>query len=362
MWLTQLNAENFRLYPQLSLPFTRRLNLFVGANAVGKTSVLEAIYTLARAKSFRGSSSQELLGADAEHWLLFGKTREKTEHGETPGHTLGVRWQGGSTELRCDGQSATALDLLDALSVQVIEPSMHRLLEDGPTYRRSFVDWGVFHVEPSFLMLWRRYKRALKQRNQALRLNRPETEIAAWEPELVFTGEEIDRLRRAHLDGLEPLIRSHLQKLVGESAWAFDWHAGWAREIPLAQVLEQQRMTDRKVATTQSGPHRAELKIKFFQHGARYRISRGQQKMLVAALILAQCEIVAEKTARYPIILLDDFEAELATPFQNNLIQALQAYAGQVFITAFEHTAALQKLDDLSVFHVEHRQINPAIE
>ncbi|HEY1076997.1 MAG TPA: AAA family ATPase, partial [Fontimonas sp.] len=162
MRLLQLKADNFRLFQDLSLLPHSRLNFFYGANAAGKTSLLEAIYTLGRAKSFRGSSPADLAGVQGRHWTLFG--RVGTDGESALSHKLGVGWAQGETSIRIDSQTANSLQLLQRLSVQVLEPGMHRVLQEGPTYRRSFLDWGVFHVEPQFMPIWRRYRRALRQR------------------------------------------------------------------------------------------------------------------------------------------------------------------------------------------------------
>src|SRR3546814_14568574 len=104
--------------------------------------------------------------------------------------------------MRRDGGSVNSLELLRLCPTQILEPGMHRVVLDGPTYRRSFVDWGVFHVEHSFMSLWKRYRRALKQRNHLLRSRRGEREIAPWEPELAETGDALNVLRRDHPQSL----------------------------------------------------------------------------------------------------------------------------------------------------------------
>lgn len=357
MRLLQLKAENFRLFHRLSLQASSRLNLFLGPNAAGKTSLLEAIYTLARAKSFRGNAAAELAGSEHRQWVLFGRTETTTEQ---LGHQLGVRWRDGETEVRIDSQPGTSLDLLNALIVQVLEPGMHRMLQDGPTYRRSFIDWGVFHVEPSFFSMWRRYRRALRQRNQALRQNRPDREVAIWEPELAETGEALDALRLNHLQQIAPSVSRRLERLLDEGEWRFELQPGWQRGTPLIEVLARSRATDRRLGTTQSGPHRAELRIRAGEHGIKHRISRGQQKLLISAMVLAQSDEVARVCGRHPILLVDDFGAELADHYQKALLQELLSYPGQTFVTAFERGGALSQLDDAAMFHVERGTVRPA--
>jgi DNA replication and repair protein RecF len=350
MRLLQLRAENYRLFRELSLQPQRRLSFVFGANAAGKTSLLEAVYTLARGKSFRGNAQSDLAGAAGRHWRVTGRLAAADD---LPQRRLGVQWQDGVTQLRVDGRDATSLELLGALIVQILEPGMHRMLQDGPTYRRSFLDWGVFHVEPSFMPTWRRYRRALRQRNQVLRQSGSDRELAAWEPELAESGELLTVQRQQHLATVGPAAAGRLERLLDEGHWQFELQPGWARGQTLAESLARGRAGDRRLGTTQSGPHRAEVRIRAGDHGIKHRISRGQQKLLIAALLLAQSEAVASALGRAPLLLIDDFGAELAEHFQQALLAELLGYSGQVIATAFEYGGVLKQVADLSMFHVE---------
>lgn len=355
MHLAQLRAENFRLFQRLSLRPHPRLNLVVGANAAGKTSLLEILYCLGRAKSFRGNSPAELAGPAAKHWIAAGKL----EQPDQPEIALGVRWRSGQTEIRYGNAHAAAADLVRALPVQILEPSMHRLLQDGPGYRRSFLDWGVFHVEHSFHSIWRRYQRALRQRNQALRGRGGDGEVRAWETELVSAGLELDRLRREHLARIAPAAGGLIGELLDIRDWKLELRSGWNAEAPFEQRLRSQLARDRRMGMTVEGPHRAELLIRLDDHAVKNRISRGQQKLLIAALLLAQCTLILEKTGRPPILLVDDFPAELAELFQARLLAALKRYPGQIFVTAFERSGPLHTLADAAMFHVEQGHLTP---
>ncbi|HET8881507.1 MAG TPA: DNA replication and repair protein RecF [Solimonas sp.] len=351
MRIVQLKAENFRLFEHLSLPLSGRLNLFVGENAAGKTTLLEMIYCLNRARSFRGSTAPELAGPVQKQWTVFAATEDPARMR----HTLGVQWTIDGLALRGDANPLTSLELLQQCPTQILEPGMHRVVLEGPTYRRSFIDWGVFHVEHSFIDVWRRYRRALKQRNQLLRLRRSEDEVAAWEPELAESGEVLDVLRREHLQSIAPSVNSWIQTFLGEGRWTFDLASGWKADMGLREALKQQRGRDMELGATTVGPHRAELKIRADERTVRNRISRGQQKLLLAAMLLSQCDQIGRVRGAWPIILLDDFTAELAPRYQDRLIAALLDYPGQSFVTAFE---ALPKLAAAgAMFHVEHGKV-----
>lgn len=348
MRVVRLRAENFRRFERLSLPITGRLNLFVGDNAAGKTTLLEMLYCLGRGRSFRGNALQELVGPLQRQWTVFAQL----EGEDGAARTCGVQWNPEGLVLRENGAEARIVDLLRLIPIQILEPSMHRLVLEGPSYRRSFLDWGVFHVEHRFLDAWRRYRRALRQRNQLLRLRRGAAEIAAWEPELAESGEVLHALRQAHLRSIEPRLLPRMQSLTEEGDWSFELYPGWSAELGLAEALARGRARDLELGATAQGPHRAELKIRSSARAVRNRISRGQQKLLLAAMLLAQSEEIARITGLAPILLIDDLNAELAPRYEQRLVAELRAYVGQVFITAFAPIEGLQ--DAATVFHVEH--------
>jgi DNA replication and repair protein RecF len=355
--LLGLRGENFRLFEKLELALHPRLNLLIGENAAGKTSFLEAVYCLGRAKSFRGNSPAELAGGAGRHWAVTGKLQSD----EGPADLVKVRWSTEGTQLRLGStQKPTTAELIARLPLQIIDPGMHRLLQDGPGYRRSFLDWGVFHVEHQFLDVWRQHQRALKQRNRALRLKSSPREIRAWDAELAVPAEELQRLRRQHLDALRPLLQDYVQQLFNTRDISAELHAGWPEEQGYLATLERQLERDRRMGTTVDGAHRAELRLRLDQHQVKNRISRGQQKLLIAALILAQSRLIHQHSGRAPILLVDDFSAELASGFQAALAGLFAAYPGQVIITAFERVPALESFADLAMFHVEHGQVRRA--
>lgn len=354
MNLVQLRASNFRLLDDLSLPLHGRLNVFFGVNAAGKTTLLEAIYCLGRGKSFRTGAPSEIAGSAGTQWTVFAR-QAKAEVALTQ---LGIQWQPDGMEMRINAAPASTLDMLRSLPVQILEPGMHRVLQEGPTYRRSFLDWGVFHVEPRFMESWRRYRRALRQRNQSLRQGASDRDLAVWEPELAEMGELVTEYRRQHLARLAPVAQQLVQRLLDEGNWSFDLAPGWAAEEGLAAALARGRDRDRRLGLTNDGPHRAELRIRAGQRAAKGRISRGQQKLLIASLLLAQCREILEATGIAPILLIDDFPAELASEFQAELMKALLDYPGQLFITAFEPTAALGLDLEGSMFHVERGTVS----
>lgn len=355
MAVALLRGENLRLYRTLQIEPHPNLNLIVGDNAAGKTSLLEALFVTSRGRSFRAQNLSELCGSSGQSWNSFIELRAET--GKT---RIGIGWTRDGVEMRLDeARDARVSDVVRAAPLQLIDPLAHRLLDEGPAYRRSFVDWGVFHVEHQFLGIWRRYQRALKQRNRALREALGTKAIEAWNEELVSSGELLTQMRERHVEATSQSFSAWAKRLLGESEVAAEWHRGWPAQESYRDTLERNLEQHQKLGTTVQGPHRAELKITLGEAKAKGRVSRGQQKMLIAAMVLAQADLLIGEGVIPPILLLDDFASELAPEFQARLAKALIAYRGQKFVTAFEVPAAFTR-SDAAMFHVEQGTVRPA--
>lgn len=350
MHLALLQGDNFRLLQGMTIEPHSRLNLFLGPNAAGKTTVLEMVHCLSRKRSFRSAQASDLAGEQGKHWRVAGRF----VHEGQAATKVQVRWVPGEVRLSSDGDLGVA-ELSQRFPVQLLEPGQHRLLEDGPAYRRRYLDWGVFHVEQRFYPAWQRYQRALRQRNRALK--EAVRSAAAFEPELAEAGMLVHELRLAYLQNFMAPLGQRIRQLLNTDDWSLDLQRGWRGAPGLKECLEQQRERDRRMGQTSEGPHRAELRLKIGGEAARHRVSRGQQKMLIAALVLAQCDQVLEKTGIAPVLLIDDLCAELGAGFQAALVQALNDYAGQSFVSALEMTSAMSGLRSDRMFHVEHGKI-----
>ncbi|MCI0749400.1 MAG: DNA replication/repair protein RecF [Nevskiales bacterium] len=358
MYLSRAVGENFRLFERLEWKPHPRLNLILGPNASGKTSVLEAIYLLGRGRSFRGALN-EAAGRLGPQWRIRGEIARHRD--SAPGSVIHTAWSGQGLEVRVDQAPVVTHELVRRFPVQILEPDSHRLIEEAPANRRRYLDWGVFHVEHQFFHAWRRYQRALRQRNQALRSARKKAEVEAWNVELATAGEEIQGLREAHLELLRDSLGREIHRLLNETEWSLDLARGWPARRSLVEALAEHYPQDQRLGKTMTGPHKAELKLKLSGKTARHHVSRGQQKLLIAALLLAQARIIAEHAQAPPVLLVDDFCSELGPGYQQALMAALEDYPGQTFITAIESSAALEKVQKSAVFHVEQGTENVAM-
>jgi DNA replication and repair protein RecF len=347
-------ATNFRCLENAELVLGPRFNLIVGPNASGKTSLLEALAYLGRGKSFRGASTTNLTRHGQEDFVLFGEV----ERGDAR-ITVGARNSREGLEVRVGGEAGSgAAALAEALPLQVIDPEVHNLIAGGPELRRRFLDWVAFHVEHDHLMIWRRFRRALKQRNAALKAKSPEAAIRSWNAEFVELAVQLDDSRRRVLELSTDSLEEHGQALL-ETDLRFEYQQGWSRERSLEAAIEGGIERDLQLGSTQSGPHRADIKVSYDERQARKLVSRGQQKLLASAMILAATETAQAALEKPLLLLLDDPAAELDGDSITRLMAAVSALGCQVVATSLD-AEALVFPEDPVMFHVEQGVVTSA--
>jgi DNA replication and repair protein RecF len=328
--LRRVQVTDFRCLQSAVLDLDPRFTLISGANASGKTSLLEAIYVLGRGRSFRTRRLEYLIRHGTERFVVFGEigTHDRRIPVGVEGSTSGIRGQ------IAGSKAASLAELAVVLPVQIIDPEIHRLIEEGPSRRRRFLDWGVFnlfHVE-QFVAHWQRYHQALKQRNAALKSGQPRAAVAAWEGELLRYGELLTDARSRYVALLAPHAEVIGRNLLGMEL-ELSYRTGWPRDQGFAEALQQSRGHDQATGATQVGPHRADLSIRLGGGPVKDRISRGQQKLLAAALLVAQLKLFPDDAPVQPSLLLDDPAAELDDERLTGLIREVSGHSVQLIVT-----------------------------
>lgn len=366
MHIVRVALDRVRRFDSIELLPRPGINLITGANGAGKTSVLEALHLMAYGRSFRGRVRDGLVQKGAEHLDVFVEWQERAGS-EADAGTLrraGLRHSGQSWKGRLDGEDVQQLgSLCAALAVVTFEPGSHALVSGGSEPRRRFVDWGLFHVEPDFLPLWRRYTRALKQRNALLKAGAPGYQLDAWDRELAEAGMPLTSRRQHYLDRLQERAVAIAADLApGLQLQTLELQPGWRRhEMSLADALLLGRERDRTAGYTSMGPHRADWSVGFAQIPGRDALSRGQAKLTALACLLAQAEDYADQRGEWPVIALDDLGSELDRNHQQRVLHRLAATPAQIFITATEIPPALDsELRPAAMFHVEHGTVRRA--
>ena len=347
MPIQHFSARDFRCLASIEFDADPHNNLIYGANASGKTSVLEALAYLGRGKSFRGAATTNLIRHGEHEFVLFGKVAI----GERQSN-IGVRNSVAGLEVRIDGDSdGGAAALATALPLQIIDPDVHDLVAGAPDRRRRYLDWIAFHVEHGYLDVWRRFRRALKQRNAALKSGAAVTAIQSWNVEFVGLARQLDAGRRAALEVATDGLEEAGLDLLGSEV-RFEYRAGWSEDRSLLQVLESSLDRDIQQGSTQAGPHRADLKLLYDDRQARKLVSRGQQKLLACAMVLAATETAQAALQQPLLLLLDDPAAELDADSLGRLMRRVAALGCQVIATSLQPDTALFA-SGAAVFHVE---------
>jgi DNA replication and repair protein RecF len=328
MTLQRVQVSDFRCLHSAELEFDPRFTLISGPNASGKTSVLESIYVLGRGRSFRTRRLDNLIRSGTNRFVIYGEAGAERRTGlGIEGSALGMRAKMGGDRV------ASLAELAAVLPVQIIDPEVHRLIEEGPSRRRRFLDWGVFHVEHSFVEKWQQYQQVLKQRNAALKARQPAAAISAWDVDLVRLGGSIHAARALYVDQLAPVAIDIAQRLLGLQL-SMSYRSGWSRELSLEEALKASWIHDQDAGVTQVGPQRAEIAFRLDGAPVKDRISRGQQKLLAASLLMAQLRLFPNDAQIRPTLLLDDPAAELDSDRLLGLIREVTAQSVQLVVTS----------------------------
>jgi DNA replication and repair protein RecF len=348
MPLLELRIQNLRCVESAALEFSPELNLIAGANGAGKTSILEAIFLLGRGRSFRTRSTEKLIRHGQQSLTVFGRTDGAL------GNAAGVEVTREGTRARINGKDADSLLALSGvLPVQSIDPEINKLIDQGPERRRRWLDWLVFHVEPTFVHHWGRYQRALKQRNAALKI--PGGDTSTWDAPLVEHGLALTEARHQALEQLGPYLDQLFARFSGLDV-STSFHAGWGQDHSLADSLRLNADRDRERGTTTSGPHRADVVLRFKNRSARETLSRGQQKLTAVAMIVAQMKLLKAVRGTQIVLLLDDPAAELDAKNLALLFDELSALECQMIATSLAPEIALFQAPKAS-FHVEQGRV-----
>lgn len=359
MIIKRLSIENFRTIENERFEPGGGLNLFYGDNAMGKTTVLEAISVLSSSRSFRSTKNSELVRYESEGFRLHGMVKDRTEREMA----LGIERIKGEISLRAEGMKANKVsDLARRLPVQVIHPDSHLIIGGGPKQRRRYLDWGVFHVEPDFLEQWKRYEKALRQRNAALKKGLNWRSISVWDSVLSDSAGRIHGYRLDYVNRLRETLPRFTREIASTGHFEIAYLPGWDVQKSLGEELMEKRKRDLGRGFTCSGPHRADLEFRVDGKHADSHVSRGQQKMLVFALLLSQVIMYRGHTGENCVLLLDDLAAELDTSHQARIMKILRALEVQTFVTSVrKESLEYHQWSPCKLFHVEHGKIREVV-
>lgn len=356
MRIQTLKAEQIRLFEQVELEPATGLNWLEGANGAGKSTLLEAIHVLSCGRSFRGGTHESLIRTGASQMHVFASVWAEQQQRSV---RLGLERSSRTWSARLDGAAIEPLSrLFQELAVVCFAPDSHVLISGGSESRRRFIDWALFHVEPRFITPWRRYQRALKQRNSLLKQNPVDAVLGPWERELAEHGVIVDQLRQTWLDAFAPDLKVMTEQFLpelGEVRIRFRPGSEATTTEAMQEVLLQSRPRERNLGYTLVGAHRSDWSLGYEHLPERAMFSRGQEKLTVLACLLAQALRFSEMRGEWPVLLLDDLPSELDTRHLDATLAWLGAQPVQTFIsTAQKARPQAETRREQAVFHVEH--------
>jgi DNA replication and repair protein RecF len=358
--ITRLRIDGLRNLRAVDIEPSPLFNLILGDNGAGKTSVIEAMHLMAHGRSFRSGQIDSLARHGSKSFTAAVRIRD----GMGRERDLGISRDDGEWVLRENGATVpTLVEFVRFCAVITLEPETHSLITGPSEVRRRFLDWVLFHVEPGFLGSWRRYLRALRQRNASLRAHRYDPKmVEAWEPDLALAGSEIDASRRRLLESIADILTPMLARLLpGVSISGIRYRSGWPATLSLAEALVEGRAADRERGFTQRGPHRSDWRLDYAGLGQQNQLSRGQAKLTAIACLLSQASYFKSLTQEWPIFACDDLASELDRAHQAVVLEWLAASGAQVFISGTERGASWSIPASTSMFHVEQGQVTPLL-
>jgi DNA replication and repair protein RecF len=355
--LRHLKAGSFRNIPTLDITLTPAFNLIYGVNGSGKSTILEMIYCLGYGRSFRTHLTQPIIQYQADTCHVFGIV-DRLESSITIGFQKSIKSKP-QLKLGSENSPPTLIELAKLFPLQLIHPECHDLLNHGPHIRRRFFNWMMFHLEPQFLTVWKRYHQALKQRNMALQQHQPPQVIQAWDGEIAESGHTLTHLHQSYFEQFKAISLEFFHQWLGFHPIEIFYKPGWDTQQSLAVNLKQQLPCDRQRGYTTQGAHRFDLIFKIQHLPVEILLSRGEQKRFICALYLARGKLLHQQLNKQSIYLLDDIMNELDIRYQEKLWQCLTELSTQVFVTAIEvkNFERVKDLPDSQILQIENGKI-----
>ena len=355
MSLEWLEIQRVRNISQASLELSPGVNLLYGQNGSGKTSVLESVYFLASSRSFRRNMNTAMIQQGAPDCLVLGRGKR----GQTR-YQMGVqRDRQGERDIRINGDTISrASELARMMPTLQLGPERVDLLLGTPTFRRQFLNWGVFHMEHRFSALWEAANRSLRQRNLALRQGASPA-LGTWTAQVAQQAEEVDRARTRYVAQYEPIFQALAAEMLGLEDVKFAYYRGWESGASLLDIYAKDLSGDIKKGHTQRGFQRADVRIEIEGQPAASRCSRGELKALVWSMVLAQGSQLETGRKQDILYLVDDLAAEFDSEHRQRILGFLAAAGHQVLLTGIERDMLIAACDgvETKMFHVKQGEI-----
>lgn len=365
MHIEDLSVNGFRNLRFNNVKLCKGVNIFYGSNGSGKTSILESVFYMSRSKSFRTNRKLEIINSDSGSFSVFSKINTG-EALKQLGCSLDEK---GNSKIRLDGNDVKRVsEVVSLLPVQVITPESFDVFWKSPKFRRSFFDFGLFHVEHSFFSAWKDFSKVYKQVSSLLRSERKNRdEIQYWYKMLNEKSTIVEQYRQNFVNNV---FNSAIETVKNANA---------SEENPIKYLIQglsvkyrsrnlvkdedvvAQIEKDLRYKQIGFGPNRADYHFLSFETDISKLVSRGQSKLIFYLLTIVMVNLVKEKSGKNVVLLIDDLPSEVDVYTRNIMTKMIVETGSQVLVTSIENDLVkeFQEYTNLTqVFHVEHGTIN----
>jgi DNA replication and repair protein RecF len=357
MKLDNICIENCRMIASAKLELSAGINLILGENGSGKSSLIEAFSILSTGRSFRTRRINEVIRWNNEKLLITANlsTSASASH-------IGIEKKQGETRIRINQSDIRSqAELSQHIPVTTITPDSIKLIMGSPSVRRSYLDWIGFYLLPEFHQIWKYHQRVLKQRNACLRNHQITADFDYWTNELISVQAILYKKRQSIIALLEDSAESFREILLPENNVSLRLTNGFPSIHTFANgnnlEFYQSKLTQElKLKRTLYGAHKSDLKVSIDENPAHIAASRGQLKLLSILLYLAQSDVLAKRGVTSGIITIDDVASELDEKNQSILFSALQSLQQQVILTV-PSKSKIWKGENIKMFHVKHGEV-----
>ncbi|MGD9640255.1 MAG: DNA replication/repair protein RecF [Synergistaceae bacterium] len=361
MLIKSIILSNFRNIVRLDWSPDRRLNILIGKNAQGKTSILESIYLACYLKSFRSAKNDNFILQGEKSALI-----DINLFSSGVNRNIRLLLDKERKEVRLNGKKPDSYqDFFSGIAPVLFAPEEIQLIRGTPTGRRTLIDRAVFQGNNRFIQASIDYNRYLRQRNKLLKDERPAEEIIPWTQGLIETGVRIRIERILYLERLSPIFREVYGNITDNLETAeTSYPITESDECLLKELLSEEffRTQDREKQWKQTlaGPHRDDPIFTIDGKPLRQYASQGQQRSFILAFKIAQIIELEKRTGVTPVLLLDDLTSELDQQRQKFFFNFIQQRSGQVFITTTDIDPLIRRgLTDGSFYAIEDGAIHP---
>ena len=372
MPLELLNIYNARNIKELTFKPCETFNIIYGTNGSGKTTILESIYFLLRTRIFRNNKYKSFINLEADTCTIYSKFSSLNSNVSLNNFSLGISRSKDKLQplLHLNNLKVSSLSQISNLVILgLITPESFNLLDAGPSTRRKFLDWGVFHVEHDFVNYWKSYRKILNNRNNVLKelknkFTNPNdipshllNDLHCWSPQFIELNNKLNKLREQQLNNISEYFNYFIKQFSVSLAENISlcFYQGWTHNINYKDYISDKLNQDINSGFTRYGTHRSDIIIKYKNIIANDVLSRGQKKIIIICLILAQFYYLKNisNINNHNLLLLDDMDSELDHNNLNILLNILNEIDSQVLMTTTNKEKYTHLKENYQLFHVE---------